>query len=388
MLLVGGGVAATILVRSGGESKAPEPEAADASVIAQRTEPEVVRYGDVAVVDACTVMPAALLEEVGFRDAAHGWHSQTYVPRSVPVADATVKDESDAISTCLYESMAEGGIERFTLSVRQSPFNGMESAGYQGKEDTPVTAAGLKGFVRQGLKADSFDASLLSADGRAEVNLGASRMSNVKEITDPKATFMKLLEGVAANLAKGAQGRTTHVHTGRYGSVPNACDVLSSQRFQEFTNGKDSGVVEADFYERETFDRFGDAVFYSSPQECRRLSPEWFSAGQRSQGKALKIALRTYRDAGMAIEDAQDCNPDSPSRKVTGEAVMSSEKIGDFAACSFLVGDSPTLSFVAGRTQVRLTGYGDWAPDEPKAQVVAFTPIAQKIADDVRKAIG
>ncbi|WP_089918675.1 hypothetical protein [Lentzea albida] len=388
VVLVGGGITAAILVKGGGEQAVPEPEAADSGVIAQEVDAEPVEYGDVVVIDACTVMPASLLEEVGFRDAAHGWHSQVYLPRSVPVADATVKPQSDAISMCLYESTAEGGIERFTLSVRQPPFNHMGTAGYVGKDDTPVTVAGLKGSVSPGLSPDSFDASLVSADGKAQVNLGASRMGNVKEITDPKATFMVLLERVAANFAKGPQGRTTHVHTGRYASVPNACEILSSERFQEITSSKDSGVVEADYYEQETADRFEDTSLYSNLQECRRLSPEWWDAGNRGQRKALKISLRTYRDAGMAIKDAQDCNPDSPSRKVTGEAAMSAEKIGDGAACSYLQGDSPTISFLAGRTQVRLTGYGDWAPDDPKAYVQAFTPIAQKLADEVRKAIG
>lgn len=394
VLLVGGGVTAAVLFKGNDkQASAPEPEAADTSVIAQKAGPETVRYGDLAVIDACTVMPATLLEEIGFRDAAHGWHSQSYLPQSVPAADATVKDETDAISTCLYESTVEGGIERFTLSIRQRPFNDLLPADYQGKDDTPVTAAGLRAYMSPGLKPDSFNARVTSTNGKAQAYLGASSLSNVKEITDPKATFVKLLEGVAANLAKGPQGATTHVHTGRYESVPNACDVLSSQRFQEITNGKDSGVVEADYYERETFERFENdknevRYFYSNLQECRRLSPEWFNAAERSRGKALKISLRTYRDAEMAVKDAQDCNPASPSRKITGEAVMSTEKIGDFAACSYLVGDSPTISFVAGRTQVQLTGYGDWAPDDPRTYVQTFTPIAQKVADEVRQAIG
>ncbi|MDX8144393.1 hypothetical protein SK854_19910 [Lentzea sp. BCCO 10_0061] len=90
VLLVGGGVAAAVLFKGDGkQAAAPEPEAADTSVIAQKAEPEMVRYGDLAVIDACTVMPATLLEEIGFRDAAHGWHSQSYLPQSVPAADAT-----------------------------------------------------------------------------------------------------------------------------------------------------------------------------------------------------------------------------------------------------------------------------------------------------------
>jgi hypothetical protein len=68
--------------------------------------------------------------------------------------------------------------------------------------------------------------------------------------------------------------------------------------------------------------------------------------------------------------------------------VLTDEKIGDFAACSYILDKSPTMSFVAGRTQVRLTADGDWAPDDPKQYNAVFTPIAQKTADEVRRAIG
>lgn len=51
-------------------------------MIAQKVAPEGTRYGDVAVFGACTVMPATMLEKVGFRDA---------------------------ISFCVYEPMAEAG---------------------------------------------------------------------------------------------------------------------------------------------------------------------------------------------------------------------------------------------------------------------------------------
>ncbi|GGU18852.1 hypothetical protein [Lentzea flava] len=181
------------------------------------------------------------------------------------------------------------------------------------------------------------------------------------------------------------------MHTGRYQSVPNACDVLSNKLFQEITQGKDSGVVEADYYEQEYFDRFENdkgevGHFYSNKQECRRVSPEWFGQKRRN-GKALKVDLTTYREAGMAAKDAKDCNPISPSRNITGDAVMAEEKIGDFAACSFRVVNSPTISFVAGRTQVTLTGYGDWAPDSPEEYVRAFTPIAQRVVNEVHEAI-
>ena len=91
LVLVGGGVTAVILVKGGDTPQATveqEPGPAGPSVISQKAG-EVTRYGDVPVFDACTVLPATAVEELGFKDAAHGWHNQRSVPKSVPVADAT-----------------------------------------------------------------------------------------------------------------------------------------------------------------------------------------------------------------------------------------------------------------------------------------------------------
>lgn len=393
LVLVGGGITTVVLIN--GNEKQPQaeeqaPAPADASVVAQKTEPETVNYGDVAVFDACTMMPATLIEEVGYKDAAHGWHVQSYLPRSVPV---TAKDQIDALSSCMYEPLDEKGNTRIWLSVEQTPFNSLYRVDGPDKDETALAeVGGVRAFVSPDDKPDSFRARILANGSKVQARVGIRRMADNKEITDYRATFVKLVERVAQNFAKGPQGLTTHVPTGRYESVPNACDVLSSELFQELTQDKDAGPVEGEYYEPEEFKRFENDKnevrhFYHYKQHCRRLSPEWFGR-QKSKGKALKIELDTYRDAEMAVKDAQDCNPNSPSRGITGEAFMSEEKIGDFAACSFMVGNSPTISFVAGRTQVRLTGYGDWAPDDPKEYVKAFTPIAQKTADEVRKAIG
>ncbi|MET8758184.1 hypothetical protein [Lentzea sp. NPDC004782] len=396
LVLLGGGVTAAILIK-GASGPQPvvgqEPGPVDAAVIAQKVG-EVTKYGDVAVFDACTVMPATLLEELGFRDAAHGWHNQTYLARSVPAAEATVKDELAPISVCMYEPMLENRIERISIAIYQRPFSSLLPADYAVKGDTLLTVGGLKTVLSRGSKPDSFDARITTSDGWAQAIVGASAMADNKEITDHKATFMKLVEQVAQNLTKGPQGLTTHVHTGRYEKVPNACDVLSAELFEELTQSKDSGIVEAEFHEREGVEKFVNDknethYYYSNQQDCRRLSPEWYNAKSRSNGKALKVELRTYRDTDMAVRNAQDCNPNSPSSKMFGEPVLTDEKIGDFATCSYLVGGgSPTMSFVAGRTQVRLTGDGNWAPKDAKTYNEVFAPIAKRMVDEVRKAIG
>ncbi|KJK42080.1 hypothetical protein UK23_38825 [Lentzea aerocolonigenes] len=395
LVLVGGGVTAVILVKGDHEPAAAMEQApgpADTSVIGQKVG-EVTKYGDVAVFDACTVLPVSAVEELGFKDAAHGWHNQTYLSRSVPTAEATIKDELDPISVCMYEPMIENRMERITVSIYQRPFNSLLPADRAIKDDTLLTVGGLRTAMSPGLKPDSFDARITTNDGKTQAIVGASTMSDVKDITDHKAAFMKLLELVAQNLSRGPQGLTTHVHTGRYEKVPSACDILSAELFQELTQSKDSGIAEANFREREGMKKFVNDknethYYYSNQQDCRRLSPEWYNAKSRSDGKALMVELETYRDAEMAVRNAHDCDPNSPSRKVFGEAVLTNEKIGDFATCSYRVGDSPTMSFVAGRTQVRLTGFGNWAPDDPKQYNEVFTPVAKRMVDEVRKAIG
>lgn len=394
LVLVGGGITAAVLLTGDDENKANEkeqaPAPAETSVLLQKTEPETIKYGDVAIYDACTMMPATLIEEVGYKDAAHGWHVQGYLPRSVP---ATVKDEIEALSSCMYEPLDEKGSTRIWLAIDQTPFNRLYLVDAPDKDETALAVAGIRAYVAPEDKSDSFKARIISGDSKVQARVGIRRMADNEEITDYRATFEKLVKRVAENFVKGPQGLTTHVPTKSYEGVPNACDVLSSELFEALTQSKDAGPVEGEYYEPEEFKRFENDKkevrhFYYYKQHCRRSSPEWFNAGKRSKGKALKVELDTYRDADMAVKDAQDCNPKSPSRGITGEAFMSDEQIGDFAACSFLVGSSPTISFVAGRTQVRLTGYGDWAPDDPKEYVKVFTPIAKRMVDEVRKAIG
>ena len=196
-----------------------------------------------AVLDACTVMPATMIEELGFRSAAHGWRNQTYVPRSV---EATVTDQiGDPISSCLYEPSGGEEITRFTLTVWQTPFNDLGRVDRVSEDETPLQVAGVKAYLTPGDKPDAFSARIVSDDNKAEAFLSARTMADNKEITDYRATFVKLVESVSANIVKGPQGRTTNVHTGRYEGVPNVCDVFSAELFEDLTGSRDSGVSRA-----------------------------------------------------------------------------------------------------------------------------------------------
>ena len=277
------------------------------------------------------------------------------------------------------------------LTVEQRPFNDLLPAQVIG-DNVEMTIGGLKAFAKKpdAAKPDSFFTRIYSADGRTSVHLNASHLADDKEL-DYKAAHAKLLEKVALNLAKATGAQTRYAYTGRYQNVPPACDILTSKLFEELAQVKDSGVVQTDIDESEgrqestPKDTNVTRYFYFTSQTCQRGSPESFKPGR---GVRLKVEFTVHRDADMARTYEPECDPDSPSRKLLGEAKNAEEKVGDGDACAFPIGNSLVFSYVVGRTQVRLTPYGSWAPDNIEQFVAKFTPIAQKTVDEVRKAIG
>lgn len=392
LVLVGGGITAAVLVTKNDKPAArQEAGPPDDDVLEERTSTEAVKYGDLTVIDACTLMSAAVLEETGFGDVAHDLHSRTYVEKSVPTAEATVKDADDGISVCRYDASKDGRSQMLSLTVEQSPFNGLLPPQVIG-DDVEMTVGGLRAFANKpdGRKPDSFVTRIYSADGRTSVHLNASRLADNKEL-DYKAAHTKLLEKIALNLAKATGEQTRYAYTGRYQNVPPACSILTGGLFEELTQAKDSGVVQTEIDESEgrqestPKDTNVTQYFYFTRQMCQRSSPESFKP---SRGVSLKMQLSIHRDADMARNYEPDCDPNSPSRKVLGDARNSTAKVGDGDACAFPIGNSLVFSYVVGRTQVRLTPYGSWAPENVDEFITKFTPIAQKTVDEVRKAIG
>ncbi len=391
LVLVGGGVTAAVLITNDGKPAArQEAGPPDEDVLEEKTTAEAVRYGDVTVIDACTLMSAAVLEETGFGDVAHDLHSQTYVEKSVPAAETTVKDAKDGISVCRYDASKDDRAEMLSLTVQQRPFNDLLPAEVIG-DGIEMTIGGLKAFAKNpdGRKPDDFFTRIYSADGRTSVHLNASRLADNKEL-DYKAAHAKLLEKIALNLAKATGAQTRYAYTGRYRTVPPACDILTGKLFEELAQVKDSGVVQTEIGESEgrqestPKDTNVTRYFYFTRQMCQRSSPE---ALKRS-GVSLKMQLSVHRDADMARNYEPECDPSSQSRKTLGEAKNSQEKVGDGDACAFPIGNSLVFSFIVGRTQVRLTPYGSWAPENVDQFITKFTPVAQKVVDEVRKAIG
>ncbi|WP_086661308.1 hypothetical protein [Lentzea kentuckyensis] len=392
LALVGGGVTAAVLVTKN-DKPATDREAGppDGDVLEERTSTEAVKYGDLTVIDACTLMPAAVLEETGFGDVARGGHIQTYVQKSVPAAEATVKDANDGISSCRYDIQKPDRIDFLALTVHQAPFNSLLPAGVI-SDDVEISLGGLRAFTKKSAsrKPDDFFTRIYSADGKTAVYLNASRLADNKEL-DYKAAHAQLLERVALNLARATGAQTRYAYTGRYQNVPSACDILTGELFEQLAQSKDSGVVETEIGESESRQEStpnGTNVtqsFYFTTQTCQRNSPERLK-GKRGLG--LKMELSVHRDADMARNYEPDCDPNSSSRKMLGDAKNATEKVGDGDACAFPIGNSLVFSYLVGRTQVRLTPYGSWAPENVDEFIAKFTPIAQKTADEVRKAIG
>lgn len=390
LVLVGGGVTAAVLVMKDEEKPAAKQEEAgapDDGILEQKTV-EPVKYGDMTVVDACTLMPVTLLEETGFGDVAHGGHTQTSVEKSAPAAEATVKDAQDGISSCRYDVHEPERIDFLALTVHQAPFNDPLPPKVIGGDDTALTVGGLRAFAAQGKKPGDFFTRIYSADGRTAAYLVASRLSDDKEL-DYEAAHAKLLERIALNLTKATGEQTRYAHTGRYQDVPPACAVLTGELFEQLAQAKNSGVVETEVGEGEVRQASKTKnpieYHYFTKQTCQRSAPEWHMG---FRGPSLKMELKVHRDARSAKNYEPDCDPNSPSRQLLGAAKNAAEKVGDGDTCAFPIGNSLVYSFIVGRTQVRLTPYGKWAPKDVDQFIAKFTPVAQKVADEVRKAIG
>lgn len=385
--LVGGGITAAVLLKDGEEPIASrDPGPADGDVVEQRTLPEGVKYGEMAVVDACTLMPVSLLEETGFGDVAHGLHTQTYVPKSVPVA--AVEDASDGISSCRYDVVKPGRTDFLALTVEQVPFNDPLPAQVIG-DSIAMTIGGLRAFGAPEKDPGDFYTRIYSADGKTVVRVNTSNLADNTGF-DYRAAHTTLLEKIALKLAAAPREQTRFAFTGRYADVPSACDLLTDTFFEQLSQAKDSGVVQAEIAENEVRkelprSRTETQYAFVTSQMCQRSSPEWHAL---KRGVSLKMELSIHRDAGMAAINEPDCDPDSESRRILGSATPAPEKVGDTDACVFPIGNSLVYSFTAGRTQIRLTPYGQWAPKAPEQFATKFTPVAQKVADEVRKAIG
>ncbi|WP_394614974.1 hypothetical protein JNUCC0626_34820 [Lentzea sp. JNUCC 0626] len=385
VVLLGGGVTAVLLIS--GEDRpvvAEKPGPADGDVLEQRTSADGVMYGEVAVIDACTLMPASLLEETGFGDVARGGHSQTYVPRSVPAALATVKGANDGITACRYDVRQEGRIDFLAISVEQEPFSEPLPARAIG-DDVAATIGGLRAFKAKEKKEGDFFTRIHSADGSAAVYVSAGRLNDNKGF-DYEAAHDRLLEKIALNFAAAPKGQTRFAYTGRYQSVPPACDILTQEIFEEVTGSEDSGVVQADISENEVLKDLKNGKYvYVTGQMCQRSTPEWHV---RKRGNSLEMDLSIHRDATMPPINEPDCDPNSSSRRLFGPATPAPAKIGDGDACAFSIGESLQYSFNVGRTTVRLSPYGPWVPKDQEEFAVKFAPVAQRLADEVRKAIG
>ncbi|HEX8867525.1 MAG TPA: hypothetical protein VF821_17840 [Lentzea sp.] len=83
------------------------------------------------------------------------------------------------------------------ITKYQRPFNSVLPADFVTEDDTLLTVGGLRTVMSQGSNPDSFDARVTTSDGRTQAQVGALPQADNKEITDHKATFMKLVELVA-----------------------------------------------------------------------------------------------------------------------------------------------------------------------------------------------
>jgi hypothetical protein len=367
--------------------EAADSGAPDANVLAQRIVAAEVKYGTTAVFDACAVMPRTALASAGISNRVEGHWEHQHIPTSVSPDKARITkagSHSYASSKCGYP-INDDGMGSITLEILQSPFNSRYAVDQPKDNEVESSASGLK-VMTWNPDAGMYFARIGKKDTNFTATVSGSRLASDYSGFDAKTVFTKVVEVVAANLAKGPVERAKYEFTGRYKDVPNACDVVSADLFGRLTGSEDSGLA---LYEPASADELEMSYANGTTtnfveQKCTRHTSDQV-VGVENTGKSLTVEFRTFRtDERARLAHQRDCDPNNPSAAALGEPMAVDEQVGDATPCVRSI-DKPNYVFLVGRTSVHLIGNRPWTGERLAPFSKQFTPIAKTVADEVRR---
>ncbi|WP_447004794.1 hypothetical protein ACRAKI_35320 [Saccharothrix isguenensis] len=396
VVVLAGGITTALVLRSSdapgnpGNAK-PKPAAEpvgdarppERNVLVQRIAERPVTYGTTPAFDACAVLPRTGLADVGFPEDATDYRKAAYLPESFTPDRATPSKVSDLdpLSECGYWIRTGDRDDAYViLTIAQLPFNKLPS---RRPAELP-RSSGLDVDTSQ--DDDQFIADIGNTDSRFAANLMMGRITGDVDGVPAATVFGKLVDLVAAGLAKGPSGRGSYAFTGGYEGLPFACDVLTAELFTELTGKPDSGRVEFSDTSAHESDRDYQGVgrLQAVEQECTRSSPDRFTT-DRDDSRTVTVAFETFRSEAQAESaHAYQCDPDNPAGAVIGTPVPVDGEIGDAKPCVRPIG-TLNYAFLIGRTSVRLQPDERWAGTDPDDFGREFAPMAQKLADEVRE---
>lgn len=390
VVVLSAGITAVIVLRSPGEPKAAPTTApvADAgpperNVLVQLIEEGPATYGATPAFDACAVLPRAGLADLGFPEDTTDYREAAYLPASLTPDRATLRKvhDLDPLTECGYWiRTADRDDAYIVLSIAQLPFNSL-----RGRRPAELPrSSGLDVDTRQA--DDQFFAEIGNVDSRFAAHLVMGRITGDVDGVPAATVFGKLVDQVAAGLAKGPSSRSSYAFTGGYEDLPFACDVLTAEVFTELTGKPDSGRVEfSDTSANETDrDYQGIGRLQAVEQECTRSSTDRFT-DDRLGSRTLTVSFETFRSEAQARSaHAFQCDPDNPAGAVIGEPVPVDQEIGDAKPCVRPIGHLNYV-FLIGRTSVRFQPDERWAGTDPGDFGREFAPMAEKLAEEVRE---
>ncbi|MCP2164987.1 hypothetical protein [Goodfellowiella coeruleoviolacea] len=357
---------------------------AEQHILSQKITSQTIDYGTTGVFDACAVLPLSVLEANGIKPYPHGLLNHQYIEKSVSGDRATVRDSAHDITTCSYlvpgsgtsaDGTDAGRTGLFSLDIKQTPFNRVFTFDLASRDgDTTRSAAGLTVYLR----GDGNRLEARTGNENVFVRLAAHDVNTEYGGVDIKTVFNKIVDEVAANLAKGPTQQARFTNGGSYSGVPSACEWFTADVFTQATGAPDSGWVRETSSHDETWvAEFDGTNSFQISQECSRSAPD--VVNNRDSDSYLKVRFEVYRDETAATHaDYNYCDPSSPTIALTGKPVPASEKVGDGAACVSVIG-SPEYHFRVGRVAVSM-GPAKWVGDDLTKIATALTPAAKKLA--------
>ncbi|PTM53237.1 hypothetical protein [Desmospora activa] len=351
----------------------------------QAGEGDANSYGSVQVFDGCSVIPIKTLTDLGLNYTEQSTVTAAYLAESVPPDRAIERATPfDGVGKCIYNF----GEDLVAVDVLQPPFNeerelesrmgrperqgaelrteqGMQVAVWQDEEE-PVKWQFIIG--KQDLVIDGYTKLEQSKYGKRT----------------PEQVANAIAKQAMANISKEPIAPIQHQYDAPYDDVPDPCEVVSAEAFQQSYGEPASGYVEATYYA-------GDAEFKPdkgpmisrTETSCRRSN--LVPSGSIGDGyQSVKVDFTIYREDEWGKYGDWPCDPKGSASSLT-QPIALDMKVGDGAVCLTSTGTgNKSLNFRVGKTAVEMTNWQTQDAADPQQLAQKLEPLAQSIAENLK----
>lgn len=350
----------------------------------QAGEGDANRYGSVQVFDGCSVLSIKALTDLGLNYTDQSTVTSHYLAESVPPDRAIERATPyDGVGKCVYQF----GGDFIMVDVLQPPFN--EKVELERRIERPERQ-GAQLRTEQGVQLavwqDEEDPTKwqfiigkqdLVVDGYTK--LEQSKYGN----RTPEQVANEIAKHAVASLSKGPTAPTQHQYDAPYDDVPDPCEVVSAETFQQAYGEPASGYVEATYYAGDAEFKPDDGPKISRTETSCRRSNLVPSGSLSDDYQSVKVDFTIYREDEWGKYGDWPCDPKGSASSMTQPVALDME-LGDGAVCFTNSGTgNKTLNFRVGKTAVQMLNYRTEDAADPQQLAQKLEPMARAIAENL-----